>query len=1032
MQISEISIKHPVFAWMLMSFLIIFGGISFTRMGISQLPDVDFPVVTIRLSLLGAAPEVMERDVVDVVENAVMSIQGVKHVSSVSKNGSASVTVQLDISRNIDLAVQDVQSKIAEAIKKLPKEMDPPVISKTNPEDQPIMWITLESDVYPLRDLMIYVHDNLQQEFMTTPDVGDINLGGYIAPDLRVWVSNKKLRKYELTVTDIINAIAKEHDEPPAGWIDENKKEYNVRTLGEISSAEDLGKIYINSRGGQPNYTPIQLSKVAKLEENLDDIRRISRGNGKPAVGIGIKKQRGANAVAVAQETKKKMKLIEKTLPKGMHLGLNFDSTSFIEDAVAELNLTLLLSALLTALVCWLFLGSWSSTFNVLLSIPTSIVGSFIVLYFSNFTLNTFTLLGLSLAIGIVVDDSIMVLENIIRHREMGKSRLEAALVGSREITFAAIAATVSIVAIFLPVAFMEGIIGRFFLQFGVTMTVAVLLSLVEALTITPMRCSQFLSIGERTTLLGRSVEFGFHWLKDFYLKSLTFSLRYRWIVLGVSLTLFLASFMILSKINKEFIPQEDQSRFLVKLKTPIGSSLDYTDEKMRMIESFLSKRPEVVRYYATIGGFGGGEVNTGMVFVTLKPKGARGIDPSLGHEVSQSELMAICREEFNKIKDVKANMQDLSMRGFTASRGFPLEFTIQGPDWDMLGEQTKLVMQELKKSGLVTDLDTDYLVGMPELQIIPDRAKATARGVSITDIGHTINALIGGIVVASYPRGGHRDDIKVKMDDDTKDRFKKIKGIFVRNNRGELVRLQDLVKIEERNTLSSVSRSDRSRAVSVFGNIAKGKSQQDALNEVKTISQRILPEGYYTVITGSSEDFKNTFNSLILALLLGLVVAYMVLASQFNSFIDPITVLMALPFSMTGAFLALLVSQQSLNMYSMIGMLLLMGIVKKNSILLVDFTNQLRAEGKTVMEALLGACPNRLRPIMMTSIATIVGAIPPAFAWGPGAETRKPMAIAVIGGVLLSTILTLYVVPCFYSVMTRLELRKFDKKTDV
>ncbi|MBP6216982.1 MAG: efflux RND transporter permease subunit [Oligoflexales bacterium] len=1027
MFISELSIKKPVFAWMLMSFLIIFGGISFTRMGISQLPDVDFPVVTIRLSLPGAAPEVMERDVVDVVENAVMSIQGVKHVTSVSKNGSATVTVQLDISRSIDLAVQDVQSKIAEALKKLPKQMDPPVITKTNPEDQPIMWITLESDVHSLRDLMIYVQDHLQQEFLTTPDVGDINLGGYIAPALRVWVSNEKLRKYELTVHDVIAAITKEHGEPPAGWLNEHKREYNVRTLGEAISAEELGKIFINTRGGAPNFTPIPLSKVAYLDESLDDIRRISRGNGKPAVGLGIKKQRGANAVAVAQATRNKIKTLEKTLPKGMQLGLNFDSTKFIEEAVADLNWTLLLSALLTALVCWLFLGSWSSTFNVLLSIPTSIVGSFIFLSFSGFTLNTFTLLGLSLAIGIVVDDSIMVLENIIRHREMGKSRLEAALVGSREITFAAIATTMSIIAIFLPVAFMEGIIGRFFLQFGVTMTVAVLLSLVEALTITPMRCSQFLNVEERTTIIGRSVEAGFHALKEFYKKSLSIALRFRWLVISLSLVFFSLSFMTLSKINKEFIPPEDQSRFMVKLKTPIGSALSYTDEKMKLIEDFLSKRSEVIRYYATIGGFGGGEVNSGMVFVTLKPKGERGIEATLGHEGSQAELMTIFREELNKTPDVKVTMQDLSMRGFTASRGFPLEFTIQGPDWDKLGELTKLVMDELKKSGLVTDLDTDYLTGMPELQIIPKRARASAMGVSVADIGSTINALIGGLVVSTYPRGGHRDDIKLKLLEDEQGRTDKINKIYVRNNRGELIRLQDLVEIKEKSTLSSVSRSDRSRAVTVFGNITKGKSQQDALNAVKTVSQNILPPGYNALLTGSSEDFKNTFKSLLWAFILGLIVAYMVLASQFNSFIDPITVMMALPFSISGAFLALLVTNQSLNMYSMIGLLLLMGIVKKNSILLVDFTNQARAEGKNVSEALLAACPNRLRPILMTSIATIVGALPAAFAWGAGAETRKPMAVAVIGGVLLSTILTLYIVPCVYSLMTRLEQRKFN-----
>lgn len=444
-----------------MSALIIFGGISFLRMGISQLPDVDFPVINISMSLTGAAPEVMESDVVDVIENAVMSVEGVTQVTSSAKSGSANITVQLDLKRDIDKALQDVQAKIAQSLRKLPNDIDPAVVSKTNPEDQPIMWVALESDRHTRREMSTYTRDHLQDQFATTPDVGDINLGGYVDPNLRVWVSSSELNRYQLTVTDVISAIKSEHNEPPAGWIVEKDKEFNVRVLGQASNVTEFENIVINSRGGAPNFAPLYLKQVAKVEEGLADIRRISRAMGKPAVGLGIRKQRGSNAVQVAKDIKLKISKIEKKLPEGMKLGINFDSTKFIEESVAELNFTLLMAAILTSIVCWFFLGSWSSTLNVLMSIPTSIVGSFIFLYFAGFTLNTFTLLGLSLAIGIVVDDAIMVLENIIRHREMGKTRMQAAFDGSHEITFAAVAATFSIVAIFLPVAFMDGVIGK-------------------------------------------------------------------------------------------------------------------------------------------------------------------------------------------------------------------------------------------------------------------------------------------------------------------------------------------------------------------------------------------------------------------------------------------------------------------------------------------------------------------------------------------------------------------------------------------
>lgn len=1009
-----------------MASLIIFGAISFNRMGVSLLPDVDFPVISVNLSLLGASPEVMETDVVDVVENSLSTIQGVKLITSSSRKGSASVTLQLDLNRDVDLALQDVQAKISESLRKLPKELDPPTISKTNPDDSPIMWITVESDKHSLRELMQYTRDRLQQHFATTPDVGDIFFGGYVDPNLRVWVSPKELSRYQLTVNDVISTIQNEHSEVPGGWIEEGKKEYTIRTLGEASSLSAFEQLPIISRGGAPNFLPIPLGNVAKLEEGLADIRRISRGMGKPAVGLGIRKQRGSNSVQVAKEVRNKIKFLEKNLPEGMKLAVNFDSTRFIEESVHELNFTLLLSAILTSLVCWVFLGSWSSTLNVLLSIPTSVVGTFIVLYFSGFTLNTFTLLGLSLAIGIVVDDAIMVLENIIRYREKGLNKEKAALVGSKEITFAALAATLSIVAIFLPVTFMKGIIGKYFFQFGVTMTAAVLLSLLEALTLTPMRCSQFLEAGERTTRIGKSFEWLLHQTKAFYERTLVVVIGRPWLTVAASILFFILSLGSIRFLKKEFAPAEDQGRFMLRAQTPIGSNISFTDSKFKELESYLSKRTDLERFYTSVGGFGGGDVNSGIVFITMKPKGERGTEPSLKREPTQQDLMNLLRTELNKISDLKVTVQDLSMRGMGAGRGFPFEMSIQGPDWNQLGELSKTLVEKMNESGLVTDLDSDYLVGMPELQVLPDRDRAAKHGVSLAAIGQTVSALMGGVIVGQYNVGGHRDDIRLKIQDEGGDRIERLKQLTIRNNRGELIPLSAVVSIKENPSLLSVARRNRQRAVTVFGNIAKGKSQQEALDHALAVSKTFFPEGYQIQATGSSEDMKETFRGLLFALVLGLVVAYMILASQFNSYIDPFSVLIALPFSISGALLALLLTGQSINMYSMIGIVLLMGIVKKNSILLVDFTNHVRSEkGADVRTALLEACPVRLRPILMTSIATIAGAIPAALAFGPGAESRVPMAITVIGGVLVSTVLTLYVVPCVYQLLSRVERGK-------
>jgi len=617
-----------------------------------------------------------------------------------------------------------------------------------------------------------------------------------------------------------------------------------------------------------------------------------------------------------------------------------------------------------------------------------------------------------------VVDDAIMMLENIVRHRETGQGKKKAAIEGSKEITFAAVAATVAVVAIFLPVVFMKGVIGKFFLQYGVTVTVAVLLSLLEALTLTPMRCSRYLNVTSHSKGLAAFVDRLFHGLAKRYAMVLSVLLRHRWKTLAATLVLFIGSFIIAKHLPSEMMPAQDQSQLLFRFKLPVGTSLDVTDAKMKVIEEWLQAQPEVATVFSAVGGFGGDAVNQGNAFVNL-------VDPSK-RKFSQAELLAKWRKELRKkVPGMETIIQDMSLRGFASGRGFPIEFVVQGSDWEKLTAMTEKVMTEMKNQSFAVDVNTDVQPGMPEVQLIPNRAKLAQHGVALNTVTGVINAMMGGALLmgqTEYQKGRHRYEIEVRVPVDQRNKIEDLDKIFVRNNRGQTIKLSEVVDRQVKPSLMSISRLNRTRAITVYGNPSPGVSQQVALQKTEAMARSMLPPGYTLKMTGSSESYRDSFQSLLIALGLGILVSYMVLASQFNSFIHPVTVLMALPFSFSGAFAGLAIAHQSINMYSLIGFILLMGIVKKNSILLVDFTNQLRSEGHAVNEALCRACPVRLRPILMTSVATVAGALPEALSLGPGSETTIPMAVSIIGGVIASTVLTLFVVPCVYSLLSRLE----------
>lgn len=1006
MNITDVSIRNPVFAWMLMACTILFGLVAASRIGISQYPDVDYPNISVSVSWQGASPSAVEREIIEPLEQAISQVEGVKEISSQARQGSARVTVSFDMSRNVDLALQDVQARVAQAQRQLPDDVPAATVSKSNPDDTPILTVGV-SGPFSRQLLADVARYQVQEKLQTVPGVGQISLNGYLDRNVRVWLDTSRLAEKGVVATDVINAIRREHVEVPGGQLDAGGRQLNVRLLGEALDLDTLRKLVVR----KVNESPVYLEDVALVEDGFEDVNSVARLDGIPLQALGVLKQRGTNAVAVATAVREKVAEIQRSLPEGMKVEVLFDTTTFIEESVHHIELELVLALILTAIVCWLFLGSLSSTLNVVLAIPMSLLGTVAAIYFLGFTLNTFTLLGLSLAVGLVVDDAVMVMENIYRHAEMGKPRAVAAAQGTKEITFAALAATVAVVAIFLPVIFMEGVIGRFFFQFGVTLSVAVMLSYFEAITLAPARCAQMLNTSrEGRGVVGRAMDRGFAALERGYGRVLGKALDHSWKVLLAALLLLGGSAALVPYIQTEFVPPQDQSRLNVRIQTETGTSLAAAAPLLQKAEERLARRPEVARVLTTLSG------SQGQMSLTLVPPDQR--------KLSAQQLTAELRRELSSIAGIRASVQDPSQQSFGVRRGYPVDFTVRGADWDTLVSSAMKLKAELEQSGLVTDLTTDYQVGAPEVQVVPDRRRGTDLGVSVSDLASTVSALVGGNVIGKFATEGRRIDIRARLLAAQRSRPEDIGAIRVRAENGETIPLSMVVTQKEEPVLQSISRVDRERAIGISGNVAAGRSQAEAMARIEELS-RDLPLGYRTVASGQASQLQETTSGLSFALIIGVLIAYMVLASQFNSFLHPVTVLTILPLALSGAALGLFVSGKTLNVFSMIGLLLLMGIVKKNSILLVEYANQVREhEGLGALQAMRKAGPLRLRPILMTTIATMMAAVPPVLGLGPGTETRSPMAAVVLGGLTVSTLLSLLVVPAFYVIADRVKQR--------
>lgn len=1004
-----------------MSGLIIFGAVAAMQLGVSQLPDIDFPILTVTVNYEGATPEVIESSLLIPIEERLLGIEGLKQMRSNARQGSGQVVLELDMKRNVDVALQEVQAALSQL--RLPIGIDPPIIAKTNPEDQPFMFVGVFADK-PLRELMVWLDVFLLDQFRFIPGIGEASIMGYPERNLRIWPDMDKMRRYDITVTDLVTAIETQHIESTAGQFVKGKEELRVRWLGEAASPKDLAKVRILKRGGENIFSgsaPLTIGDVARVEDGLSDQRRIARLNGSdaPGVGIGIRKQRGQNEVALADAVHKKVAELQSQLPEGYKLQVNIDFSRATKSTVFTTYEKLIIAALVTILVCFAFLGSWQSALNIIFSIPTSIVGTFLIVYFAGFTLNLFTLLALTLAISIVVDDAIMLLENIVRHYRMGKSAAQAAYDGSMEILPAASAATLAVIAVFLPVVVMDGVIGKFFFQFGIVMSAAVLLSLVEAVTITPMRSAAFLSTAPKTGRLEIYLEGVFERLGHRYAAMLHKVLKHPKMLSLASLVVFLLSLFLIFQVRQEFVPLQDQDFIIGSGQATPGSSLQYTIDRAKEIEVFLGKHPDMESFYTNVGAGGlASEINQFTMLIKLKPRDKR--------KKKHTQIMEDLRKEFKTVPGVKVSLRDFSSRGLTSGKQFQVSFLIFGSDLEILDAKGKEIMDRLNAEGLTQDLDTDFKRNFPELLISPNRDAMAARSVSIQSVATTLGATVAGLREGRFTADGRRYDIRIKIPENKLTTPKDIGNIMVRNAAANNVPLSELVKFSENKTFQSITRVNRQRSIGIFGSVAGNKSQAMVLARAQKIAAEVLPKGYSFSLEGGAAGLSESFKSLNIALFLGILIAYMILAVQFNSFVHPISVLVALPFSVTGALITLWISGASLNLFSFIGLVVLMGIAKKNSILLVEFTNHVRASKTiSVREALIEACPVRLRPILMTSTATVFAALPLILGNSVGQETRTPIGLTIAGGTIVSTVFTLFIVPCIYLLLTRFEKEK-------
>jgi hydrophobic/amphiphilic exporter-1 (mainly G- bacteria), HAE1 family len=1069
MSLPSLSIRRHIFAAMLSIVLVLFGLIGYQRIGVDRYPQIEFPLVSVVTVLPGANPEIVDTSVTGIIESAVNAIPGIDFVASTSQPGVSQVILQFDLSKNIDVAFNEVQAKVNTVLRQLPDDADPPVVAKVEFGADPVLWLALQGD-RTVQQLNQYARNTIKKRLETIDGVGQVLLGGRRDRTIRVEVDLAKMAAFNVDARDLRQAFAREHLSLPGGFVVGERTEQLLDLDLEYHQPEILGELVV--RYADP--LPVRLRDIATIHDDLADFRQIARVNGEPAVGIGIVKVSNGNTVAIVDDVLARLdRDIRPQLPAGVTLNVVVDSSQPIRAIVASLEDHLIEGTLLAALVVWLFLQSMRSTLIISLAIPVSLLGAVAVMYFAGYTFNTMTLLALLLLIGVVVDDAIVVLENIHRHlefdRDLGKSeeakagseaggwgaepqqgadpgspeaptgapglahgtrahapapnpqsrssqtaRTTAAVRGSNEVVFAVTAASLTLVSIFAAVIFLGGIIGRFFESFAVVVTVGVVVSLLVSLTLTPMLCSRFLTVGEHHGRVSGPVMAFFERMDAFYLRLVDWALAHRWKVVAIGVAVIVASGLILGRIGGEFSPQPDDGRFVVSFRTPLGSSITQTDEALREVEAALKATPEVQRMFTAIGLGDLGQVNRGIASVTLVPRNQR--------SRSQSVILEDLRERLATVPGIKAFASPPPTVGGGNNRGEPLQFNVSGPELNQVAQASAALFARLAERPELGRVDLDLNLDLPTLRLSVDRTRAAAAGLASVDIASALNVLAGGLDVAKYsddPGDGERYDIRIKAAPGQIEAPEDLKRIYLRSSAGAMVRLDTVATLTPTLGPAAINRYDLKYSANFFAT-PTGVTLSEAVNVVREIAAEVLPVGYEIKLMAQAREFEKTLGYIKFSFVLAVALVYIVLASQFNSLLQPLIVMVAQPLAIIGGLFALWVTGHTLNIYSMIGLVLLMGLVAKNSILLVDLANQLREQGQEIDAALREACPKRLRPVLMTSLTVILALLPAALGAGAGADVNAPLAVAVIGGMVSSTLLTLVVVPSVYSLVEK------------
>jgi multidrug efflux pump len=994
-----------VFATVMSLMIVLLGVISFQRLTVREYPKIDTPVVSVRTVYKGASPQVMESQITQPLEDSISGIEGVRSVKSVSREEVSQITVEFVLERNVDAASNDVRDRVARVRATLPAAADDSVVSKIEADAQAILWLRLSSEKHGPLELSDYADRYVADRLKTLPGVASVIIGGERRYAMRLWIDRDRLAAYGLTPADVENGLRKQNVEIPSGRIESSQREFTVLTEADLRTPAQFDDMILTESRGYP----VRLRDVGQARLGALDERSVLRSNGNPAVGLGLVKQSTANTLSVASAGKAELARLQGTLPEGMTLSVAFDSSIFIERSIEGVYRTMIEAVLLVMMVIFIFLRSIRATLIPFVTIPVSLVGAFFFLYLMGFSVNVLTLLGLVLAIGLVVDDAIVVLENCHRHVEMGKDPHEASIDGSKEIAFAVVAMSLTLAAVFAPLGFMTGNTGRLFTEFALTVAAAVAVSGFVALTLTPMMCSRILKAHESHGRVYQAMERFFTGMNAAYRRSLVVVLKYWWLVAVVFALVVLAATLLYRSLKSELSPLEDRGFFLSLVVAPEGASMEYTDTYMRQMEGMFAKVPEIKSYFTVVapGLERPNPVNFGIAFSQLVPWEDR-------KRKTQEITAEMGPRMFRTMPGVLAFPVNPPSLG-QSFRNPPVQFVVQAGSYEALERMTDALLAKARQSPAIANPDTDLRLNKPQLAVDIDREKAASMGIDVETIGRTLETLLGGRQVTRFKKEGKQYDVIIQLEAKDRNTPTDLTSIFVRARDGRLVQLSNLVKVRETVGPKELNHFNRLRAAVLTANVAPGYTLGEALQHLEGAAKEVLEASARTELDGPSREFRESGAALLVTFVLALAFIYLVLSAQFESFRSPFVIMLTVPLAMTGALAALKLTGGTLNVYSQIGLVMLIGLITKHGILIVEFANQLRDKGMQAAEAVTEAATLRLRPILMTTGAMVLGALPLALARGAGAEARQPIGWVIVGGLLLGTVFTLFVIPTAY-----------------